>query len=115
MRVANVRPLAGNGRPGYLRNVSTRGMAPMRRALVALFAVSLPCAVTAQLADADVVDRYVQWEMERQHIVGLAVAVVKGGRVAHATGFGFADRERKIAITPSTVFKIGSVSKQFLA
>ena len=86
-----------------------------RRSVVALFAVFLPCAATAQLADSVAVDRYVRAEMDRQHIIGLAVAVVKSGRVAHARGFGFADRDRQILATPTTVFKIGSVSKQFLA
>ena len=86
-----------------------------RRALVALFTVSLPCAATAQSVDAGLLDEYVQAEMNRQQIVGLSVAVVTGGRVAYARGFGFADLERKIAVTPATVFKIGSVSKQFLA
>src|SRR5262245_40215705 len=65
-----------------------------RRSLVALFAISLPCAATAQLADSAAVDRYVRAEMDRQHIIGLAVAVVKSGRVTHARGFGFADRDR---------------------
>ncbi|MGH7469712.1 MAG: serine hydrolase domain-containing protein [Longimicrobiales bacterium] len=81
----------------------------------ALVLAVLPRTTSAQLASADAIDQYVRTAMENQHIVGLALAVVKGGHVVHARGFGFADREQQIQVTPNTVFKIGSVSKQFLA
>ena len=80
--------------------------------LVSLVALSSPAA--AQPA-RDTVDRIVAAVMERQHIPGVALAVVRGGKVVRATGYGFADLEHQIPVTPETVFKIGSVSKQFLA
>jgi uncharacterized protein (TIGR03067 family) len=46
---------------------------------------------------------------------GCAVAVVRGGRVVHAKGYGMADLEHGVPITPRTVFYVGSVSKQFTA
>ena len=46
---------------------------------------------------------------------GCAVAVIKKGKVAHAKGYGMADLERHVPITPSTLFDIGSTSKQFTA
>jgi CubicO group peptidase (beta-lactamase class C family) len=46
---------------------------------------------------------------------GCAVAVVDGGRVVFAHGYGFADLERRTPITPRTVFDIASTSKQFTA
>jgi len=54
-------------------------------------------------------------EMDRQHIAGLAVAIVQTGHVVHAAGFGLADVENKVPASSDTVFKIGSISKQFLA
>jgi CubicO group peptidase (beta-lactamase class C family) len=63
----------------------------------------------------DTIDRVVEAEMARQHIPGVAIAVVHGGRVVKAAGYGLADVERRVPVTPETVFKIGSVSKQFLA
>src|SRR5262245_57672414 len=84
-------------------------------ALMAVASMLLPNAACAQLPNADEIDQFVNAEMESQHIAGLALAVVKRGHVIHARGFGFADRERKIPVSPETVFKIGSVSKQFLA
>jgi len=53
--------------------------------------------------------------MDRQHIPGVSLAVVRGGKVLKARGYGFADVERQETVTPETIFKIGSVSKQFLA
>lgn len=63
----------------------------------------------------DPVDKFVAAEMTRRHIPGVSVAVVRGGKVIKAQGYGVADLEHEIPVTPATVFKIGSVSKQFLA
>ncbi len=46
---------------------------------------------------------------------GAAVAVVKDGIVVYRKGFGCAQLEYGIPITPSTVFHVASVSKQFTA
>jgi CubicO group peptidase (beta-lactamase class C family) len=46
---------------------------------------------------------------------GCAVAVVERGRVAYARGYGFANLERRVPISPRTVFDIASTSKQFTA
>ena len=63
----------------------------------------------------DTVDRYVVAEMERAHIPGVALAVLRGGKPVKIAAYGFADLEHRVPVTPSTVFKIGSVSKQFIA
>jgi CubicO group peptidase (beta-lactamase class C family) len=46
---------------------------------------------------------------------GCAVAVVRDGRVVFARGYGLADLDRRVPITPRTVFDIASTSKQFTA
>lgn len=46
---------------------------------------------------------------------GLSLAVMRTGTVVHAKGFGFANLETGTAVTPDTVFRIGSISKQFIA
>jgi CubicO group peptidase (beta-lactamase class C family) len=46
---------------------------------------------------------------------GAAVAIVKDGQVVFLKGYGMADLDHDIPITPQTVFNIASVSKQFTA
>lgn len=64
---------------------------------------------------ADQVDDYVKSAMEKQHIPGVSIAVIKNGKIVKTQGYGFANLELKTPVKPETVFKIGSVSKQFLA
>jgi CubicO group peptidase (beta-lactamase class C family) len=61
------------------------------------------------------IDRFVQAEMERQHIPGVALGVVKDGEVLVAKGYGLADVEQRVAVTPDTVFLAASITKQFTA
>src|SRR5262245_12851039 len=46
---------------------------------------------------------------------GCAVGVASGGKPVLAKGYGMADLEHDVAITPDTIFEAGSVSKQFTA
>lgn len=50
-----------------------------------------------------------------QRIPGLAVVIIRDTTVLLARGFGFADVERRIAVTPETPFNIASVSKPISA
>ena len=63
----------------------------------------------------DAVDRFVAAQMESQHIPGLSLAVVRGGAVVRASGYGSASLELDVPVTPQTVFQIGSITKQFTA
>ena len=60
-------------------------------------------------------DRFAAAAMAELKVPGLAVAVVKDGRLIYVQGFGFRDLERKLPVTPHTVFGIGSCSKAFTA
>jgi len=46
---------------------------------------------------------------------GCAIGVVQGSHLTFAKGYGLASLESKAVITPTTVFDLGSVSKQFTA
>jgi len=50
-----------------------------------------------------------------ESIPGLSVAVGLGDRVVWSEGFGFADLEHGVPVTPLTKFRVGSVSKPFTA
>jgi D-alanyl-D-alanine carboxypeptidase len=53
--------------------------------------------------------------MKQQNIPGLSLAVVKDGEIIKARGYGVSNRQLKTPATPETVYKIASVSKQFIA
>lgn len=61
------------------------------------------------------VSEYVKAEMLRQHIPGLSLLVVKGGKIIRAEGFGLANVELQVPVKPETIFQSGSVGKQFTA
>jgi CubicO group peptidase (beta-lactamase class C family) len=46
---------------------------------------------------------------------GCALGVYRDGGIIYSRGYGMADLERRVPITPHTVFDIGSTSKQFAA
>lgn len=46
---------------------------------------------------------------------GAAVAVMKDGKIIFSKGYGYADLESDRKITPTTIFHVASVSKQFTA
>jgi CubicO group peptidase (beta-lactamase class C family) len=53
-------------------------------------------------------------EMEKHHIAGAAVSVVKDGKLYFAKGYGYADLERGIPVDPErTNFRTGSIAKPF--
>src|SRR5438270_11863654 len=89
-----------------------RSNMPIRRSSVR--AAILFIAVFGIVRD-DQVDDIVKSEMAEQHIPGLALAVMKDGHVVRSGGYGFANVGWNIPVTTNTVFKIGSISKQFLA
>lgn len=81
----------------------------------AIGAFVAPRSEHAQSASADPIDTFVRAEMARRHIPGVAIAVVRAGKTVRAAGYGVSDIENNVMVTPNTVFKIGSVSKQFIA
>jgi CubicO group peptidase (beta-lactamase class C family) len=79
---------------------------------VAVVLVSLLVPVAARV---DRVDDYVTSRIGEYHLPGLSLVVIRKGAIVKAEGYGFADVESKVAAKTETVFKIGSVSKQFFA
>jgi CubicO group peptidase (beta-lactamase class C family) len=80
-----------------------------------LAALALLACVLVASARGDRVDDYVREQMRARHVPGLALAVVRDGKVIKEQGYGLASVELDVAATPETVFEIGSVSKQMTA
>jgi CubicO group peptidase (beta-lactamase class C family) len=88
----------------------------MKIVLVTVAAVALaPGAALATGPEPSAVDAVVRREMERQHIPGLSLGIVRDGRLIRAEGYGLASVELDAAVTPRTMFQSGSVGKQFAA
>lgn len=60
-------------------------------------------------------DSYIRHEMEVRRIPGLALAVVKDGKVVKRSAYGFADLEHRVRVTPESEFELASLTKQFTA
>jgi D-alanyl-D-alanine carboxypeptidase len=86
----------------------------MYRKRTVFFALVLLLAAAVALR-ADEIDDHVKAEMQKQRIPGLSLAVVKDGKIVKAEGYGLANVELNVPATAQTVYKIGSVSKQFIA
>jgi|SRR5436190_3236733 len=65
--------------------------------------------------DTAAISRFVQAEMERQHVPGLSLAVLQGDRVLVSRGYGLANVELRVPASDSTVYQSGSMGKQFTA
>lgn len=95
-----------------------KGGTGMKRIIVVAIIISclLTVSVTAAAQDRSLqVDNYVKTEIAKLHIPGAAVAVLRNGKVELMKGYGLANIERNIPVTPNTMFQIASTTKPFTA
>ncbi len=59
--------------------------------------------------------QYVEKKMEEWKILGMAIGVIQNDSVIFLKGFGFRDIDKKLPVTPQTLFGIASLSKTFTA
>ena len=77
---------------------------------------SVAAQVVTPSADAlQHLDGRVRAYMKHEHIPGALIAAVSKGKVLHLKTYGLANVELRVPVTDSTVFEIGSISKQFVA
>lgn len=58
-------------------------------------------------------ENFIKEHLERWHTPGLAIAIVKEGKVLYTQGFGKRSLEHDLDVTPETRFAIGSCTKAF--
>ncbi|MGB0578109.1 MAG: serine hydrolase domain-containing protein [Limisphaerales bacterium] len=61
------------------------------------------------------IDATIRAEIKKQEVVGVAIGVIRGGKIVHQEGFGYADWEAKIPVTTNTMFRWASISKSVTA
>ena len=59
-------------------------------------------------------DAFIHDKMDRNQIPGLAAAIIDYPDVVWSKGYGWADIDRKVEMTPDTLQNIGSISKTFV-
>jgi CubicO group peptidase (beta-lactamase class C family) len=82
-------------------------------ALVLTMAAASPLAAQVVPPNPAVDAIFAEWDSETSP--GCALGVYRNGRIIYARGYGMADLERRVPITPHSVFDLGSTSKQFAA
>jgi CubicO group peptidase (beta-lactamase class C family) len=80
-----------------------------------VLALLLVLAVGAQSARADAVDDYLGRVARQQDFPGLAVGVIRDGKLLKARGYGVASLEHNVSVTPATVFDLASLTKPFVS
>lgn len=73
------------------------------------------CNTIAQTRDNNIDQKIDSIFAEYKATPGVAVAVVKDGAIVFKKGYGIANLEYDIPVSPQTIFHIASVSKQFTA
>lgn len=61
------------------------------------------------------VDRYLEEVVTSGKTPSVSVAVVKNGKPIYTKAFGYADLENRVPAAPKTVYRLGSITKQFTA
>ena len=90
-------------------------------ALVTVLAICARSSTSAQtpnrpvlqsLSPADL-DTFISRTVADQHAIGVTVGVMQDGKVIFNKGYGLANTARNAPVTPTTLFAVGSVTKQF--
>ncbi|NOQ97798.1 MAG: serine hydrolase [Calditrichae bacterium] len=77
-----------------------------------IFTLCNICAF-GQIEEKSAVDNiFAEWN--KPDVPGCAIGIIKNGEMIYANGYGTGDLEHDIALGPSSVFYLGSVSKQFV-
>ncbi|QQS39661.1 MAG: beta-lactamase family protein [Acidobacteriota bacterium] len=80
--------------------------------LLLLILIACPPWALAQKEQAREIARSL---IAEKRIPGLSVSVIKDGKIIWSEGFGHADLEQDVKVTPETKFRIGSLSKLLTA
>ena len=73
--------------------------------------LALILLLAAPATRADGIDDYLKAQMEKNHIPGLAVAIIRKGKILKLKGYGQANLERDSRATTNTAFQLASSTK----
>src|SRR5262249_57137965 len=81
--------------------------------LIAFGVLTSSPAAGAEQIDAAAIDALVNEAIRSWEVPGVALAIVRDGRVAYLKGFGLRDADRKERMTADTTFPLASCTKAF--
>jgi CubicO group peptidase (beta-lactamase class C family) len=96
-------------------------LAPSQPSAAILAAPAARQAVVSQAPPVDLapaveaIDTMVATELARDNLGSITVGVVADGRLAWTRSYGYADMEKKLPATSDSIYRIGSITKQFTA
>jgi CubicO group peptidase (beta-lactamase class C family) len=75
----------------------------------------IPVSGIAQQQDERLsgLDKELEYLMKTFRGTGMAIAIVENDKIIYSNGFGYRDVEKKLPVTPNTLFAIGSITKSF--
>lgn len=85
----------------------------MRRLVLFVFVISTIISASSVQAQAGKAEAAISEIMQQHQVVGLAVAVVKKGKISYTHSFGVKNVETKAPLTEESIFRIASISKSF--
>lgn len=86
----------------------------VRAAALTLFAVLLSGAnIHAASVDEATLDKTIETIMKNRTVPGVAIAILEQGKPIFTKGYGYANLEHGVPVTPETVFQSASVGKMF--
>ena len=93
--------------------MTSRALRSAVSGLLVVYAHTAPAQIPSRAALVARLDSIAAAPTRSGAVAGMAVAVVKGRDTLLVKGYGLADVENQVGVTPQTVFRIGSVTKQF--
>jgi CubicO group peptidase (beta-lactamase class C family) len=104
----------------YLRSLKSEPEAflgaPMRTSRVLAVALLAPALAAVPAARrTDDLDQFIHAEMAKRQIPGLSLAVIQDGKIAEARAYGVVESGGSSAVTTTTLFQAGSISKPVAA
>jgi CubicO group peptidase (beta-lactamase class C family) len=86
----------------------------MKKYFLSLFLISFTVYSFGQIKESQTIDSIFK-EWNKKDVPGCALGIIKEGKLIYAKGYGLANMEYDIPISATSVFRIGSTSKQFTA
>ncbi|MCD4785596.1 MAG: serine hydrolase [Candidatus Eremiobacteraeota bacterium] len=80
---------------------------------IIIFCLAISPVFAVEKFDDKDFSNFVKKEMKIWNVPGSAIIIIKDDKVIFSEGFGYRDAEKKLKVTPKTIFAIGSSTKAF--